>query len=452
MRASLAFLFIEYGTMFNKKLKQELAALREEVATNRQIRESLYREMMVLEVNPQGHVQHANPLFLSELGFRLDELVGRPIDSFFTDEFKREPNYTSLKTAMQRGEHISGAFRMLSADGKEAWLRSIWQPIKAANGSLQHFTLCASNLTRTIATSREHDSVIDALKRSTAVIEFDLAGLVITANQQFLDGMGYRLEQIKGKHHRIFCEREETESSAYRDFWARLNRGEFVVDRFKRIDAHGRAVWLEASYNPVHDVYGKLYKVIKFATIITDQVNRELAVSEAATIAFSTSQQTDLSAQQGAAVVQQTVDVMRKIALQMQDASDGIEALDKQSQLISAILKTISDIADQTNLLALNAAIEAARAGDQGRGFAVVADEVRQLAARTSKAAGEIVGVVGKNQDLAQAAVQSMTTSRSQAELGLEFANQAGAVIVEIQDGAKRVVSAVGQFASQLKH
>ncbi|MCQ4258895.1 methyl-accepting chemotaxis protein [Pseudomonas stutzeri] len=143
--------------------------------------------------------------------------------------------------------------------------------------------------------------------------------------------------------------------------------------------------------------------------------------------------------------------MMRKIALQMQDASDGIEALDKQSQLISAILKTISDIADQTNLLALNAAIEAARAGDQGRGFAVVADEVRQLAARTSKAAGEIVGVVGKNQDLAQAAVQSMTTSRSQAELGLDFANQAGAVIVEIQDGAKRVVSAVGQFTSQLK-
>ncbi|WP_304664955.1 methyl-accepting chemotaxis protein [Stutzerimonas zhaodongensis] len=437
--------------MFNKKLKQELAELREEVATNRQIRESLYREMMVLEVDPQGRVQHANQLFLSEMGFRLDELVGRPIDSFFTDEFKSEPNYAKLKVALQKGEHVSGAFRLLSANGREAWLRSIWQPIKASNGSLLNITLCASNLTRTIATSQEHDSLISALKRSTAVIEFDLAGQVITANQQFLDGMGYRLEQIKGKHHRIFCEREEAESPAYREFWARLNRGEFVVDRFKRIDAHGRDVWLEASYNPVHDVYGKLYKVIKFATVITDQVNRELAVSEAATIAFSTSRQTDLSAQQGAAVVQQTVDVMRKIALQMQDASEGIEALDKQSQLISAILKTISDIADQTNLLALNAAIEAARAGDQGRGFAVVADEVRQLAARTSKAAGEIVGVVGRNQDLAQAAVESMTTSRSQAELGLEFANQAGAVIVEIQDGAQRVVSAVGQFASQLK-
>ena len=174
--------------------------------------------------------------------------------------------------------------------------------------------------------------------------------------------------------------------------------------------------------------------------------------AEAATIAYDTSHHTDLSAQRGAQVVQQTVDVMHRIAQQMQEASDGIEALDKQSQLISAILKTISGIADQTNLLALNAAIEAARAGDQGRGFAVVADEVRQLAARTSKAAEEIVGVVQKNQDLAQAAVHSMSSSRDQAEQGLEFANQAGAVIVEIQDGAQRVVSAVGQFASQLKN
>lgn len=437
--------------MFNRKLKQELTELREEVASNRQIKESLYREMMVLEVDPQGRVQYANSLFLGEMSLRLDEIVGRPLDSFFTDEFKKESNYTSLKKAMHNGEHANGAFRLLDGNGGEAWLRLIAQPIKASNGSLQYFTLCGNNLTRTITLSREQENLINALMRSTAVIEFDLGGYVLTANQQFLDAMGYRMEQLKGKHHRMFCTREEVDSSAYKDFWSRLNRGEFVVDRFKRIDVHGRDVWLEASYNPVQDVYGKLYKVIKFATVITDQVNRELAVSDAATIAYSTSQQTDLSAQQGAAVVQQTVDVMRQIALQMQDASDGIAALDNQSQLISAILKTISDIADQTNLLALNAAIEAARAGDQGRGFAVVADEVRQLAARTSKAAGEIVGVVGKNQDLAQAAVQSMSTSRGHAERGLEFANQAGAVIVEIQDGAQRVVSAVGQFASQLK-
>ncbi|WP_394238073.1 methyl-accepting chemotaxis protein [Pseudomonas anguilliseptica] len=168
-------------------------------------------------------------------------------------------------------------------------------------------------------------------------------------------------------------------------------------------------------------------------------------------MAYSISQQTDASANKGANVVSQTVEVMQRIARQMQDASEGIEALDKQSQLISTIMQTIRGIAEQTNLLALNAAIEAARAGDQGRGFAVVADEVRQLAGRTSQATEEIVDVVQRNQSLAQQAVSSMASSRQQAEQGLNLANEAGTVIVEIQEGAKQVVQAVEQFANQLQ-
>ncbi|WP_445261882.1 methyl-accepting chemotaxis protein [Pseudomonas sp. EA_35y_Pfl2_R5] len=185
--------------------------------------------------------------------------------------------------------------------------------------------------------------------------------------------------------------------------------------------------------------------------MITDQVEREEEVAAAASIAYGTSQQTDATAKKGAAVISETVTVMRRISEQVQEAAQGIEALDKQSQLISSIIKTISGIAGQTNLLALNAAIEAARAGEQGRGFAVVADEVRQLAGRTSQAAEEIVEVVQKNQSLAQTAVDSMASSREQAEQGLHLANEAGAVIVEIQDGAQKVVDAVGQFANQLK-
>ncbi|WP_407681602.1 methyl-accepting chemotaxis protein [Pseudomonas mangiferae] len=184
--------------------------------------------------------------------------------------------------------------------------------------------------------------------------------------------------------------------------------------------------------------------------MVTDQVNQERSVSEAAAIAFDISQKTDVSAQKGAEVVQQTVQVMRQIAQDLQEASNGIEALGKQSLVISSIVKTISGIAAQTNLLALNAAIEAARAGEQGRGFAVVADEVRQLAGRTSEATEEIVGVVQQNQQLAQAAVSSMASSKHQAEEGLGLANEAGSKIVEIQDGAQKVVSAVAHFATHL--
>ena len=140
--------------MFNNHLKRELAELREEVATDRQIKDSLYREMMVLELDRQGRIQYANELFLNEMGYRRDDIVGRALDDFFTAQFRAEPNYARLKTAMQRAEHISGAYRLLRADGQEAWLRSIWQPIKSSNGTLLHFTLCATNLTRTIEASR----------------------------------------------------------------------------------------------------------------------------------------------------------------------------------------------------------------------------------------------------------------------------------------------------------
>ncbi len=149
-------------------------------------------------------------------------------------------------------------------------------------------------------------------------------------------------------------------------------------------------------------------------------------------------------------MVTEAVQVMRDLARHMQQAGDGIEALSDQSQVIGSIVKTISSIADQTNLLALNAAIEAARAGEQGRGFAVVADEVRQLASRTSKATEEIIGVVRQNQDMARSAVTLMADGKLQAEAGLALAAEAGTVIVEIQDGAQKVVDAVGQFANQL--
>ena len=168
-------------------------------------------------------------------------------------------------------------------------------------------------------------------------------------------------------------------------------------------------------------------------------------------MAYEVSLQTDVTAERGAAVVQNTVQTMQNIALQMQSATGSIEALGKQSLLISAIVQTIGGIAAQTNLLALNAAIEAARAGEQGRGFAVVADEVRQLASRTSTATEEIVSVVQQNQRLADEAITEMFSSREQAEQGLTLANQAGAVITEIQGGAKQVVNAVGRFANELQ-
>ncbi|NWE79479.1 PAS domain-containing methyl-accepting chemotaxis protein [Pseudomonas yamanorum] len=436
--------------MFNTRLKQELSALREELSSLQQVKESLESEMMALTLDPDGRIESVNAIFLQEMAYQASQLQGRLIEELVPAHVRQDAFQLRFKNALVRGEHFAGTVRLNRGNGDEAWLRSIVQPVRRSDGRIKHFSVYSSDLTRTIEASREHENLITALVRSTAVIEFDLNGNVLTANDRFLNGMGYSLAQIQGKHHRIFCESQDANSVEYQQFWKRLNAGEFVAGRFKRIDSHGRTVWLEASYNPVLDANERLYKVVKFATVITDQVNQEQAVADAANIAYSTSLQTDSSAQRGTTVVTQAVDVMRDLAKHMQQAGEGIEALNAQSQVIGSIVKTISGIAEQTNLLALNAAIEAARAGEQGRGFAVVADEVRQLASRTSKATEEIVGVVRQNQDMARDAVALMTDGRLQAEQGLALAAEAGTVIVEIQDGAQKVVSAVGQFANQL--
>jgi len=438
------------AVMFNNKLKQEIRQLREDLMSIEQVKSSLDSEMLVLQLDPQGRIEMVNGNFESEMLYRAEQLLGRNIEDIVPAHVKSLDFYQRMKSAISRGEHLNGAFRLLRGNGQEAWLRSILQPVKNSEGRIKYFTLHSSDLTRTIETSREHESLIKALMRSTAVIEFDLDGIILTANDRFLATVGYRLEQIRGKHHRMFCEPQEANSAGYQAFWDRLRRGEYVAERFKRIDAHGRVIWLEASYNPIFDAHDVLYKVVKFATVITDQVNQELAVAEAADVAYNTSLGTDVSARKATEVVTQTVTVMRGLEASMQEAADGIQALDTQSRVIGSIIKTISDIAGQTNLLALNAAIEAARAGEQGRGFAVVADEVRQLASRTSTATEEIARVVQQNEQLAQAAVSIIDTSKRQAEQGLALADETGSVIVEIQDGAKRVVDVVGQFSSRL--
>jgi methyl-accepting chemotaxis protein len=437
--------------MFDTRLKKELKAQQAELSMYRQMQKGIESQMVSLILDANSCIVEANDNFLKMLGYTAEQVRGKQLDQLIPAYVKQLDCYRNLQRAVQNGESVVDKYRFLRSDGTLAWMRAVWQPIKDENGKLVELRCYGSDITDAVEVAAENAAFIQALLRSTAVIEFDLSGVVLTANDQFLRGMGYNLMQIKGKHHSIFCDPHDVGQAHYKEFWETLNRGEFVAGRFKRIDSGGREVWLEATYNPVHDAQGNLYKVVKFATIVTDQVSREEEVSEAASVAFEISQKTDVSAQRGADVVQNTVQTMRKISEEMQSASSGIEALGKQSLLISSIVQTIGGIAQQTNLLALNAAIEAARAGEQGRGFAVVADEVRQLAGRTSAATEEIVSVVEQNQALANEAVRGMANSRSQAEQGLMLANEAGAVIIEIQEGAKQVVGAVGRFANQLK-
>nr|WP_122663339.1 PAS domain-containing methyl-accepting chemotaxis protein [Pseudomonas viridiflava] len=436
--------------MFNKSLKDELAARTAEVVGYKGLIEALGRSMAVVEFSLDGKVLRANDNFLTAMGYRAEQLPGKSHRDFCTPTLTRSADYSQFWSQLQAGKFVSGTFQRVNAAGQNVWLEASYNPVLDERGQVLRIVKYALDVTEKVTQEALTRGKLAALDRAMAVIEFDLAGNIISANDNFLRTMGYGLNDLKGKHHRLFCESDLVNSTEYSDFWRRLNAGEFFSGQFKRLGKNGRIVWLEATYNPVYDADGKLSKVIKFASDITERVERFEEDSRGASRAYHISAETEKVAEQGAQVIQETAQEMRQIADNIGASARLVGQLGERSEQITAIVNTIRGIADQTNLLALNAAIEAARAGDQGRGFAVVADEVRQLAGRTSRSTAEIAEMIGKILTETRDAVASMNATQEGAKRGVSLADQAGSVILQIRSGTSDAVEAVSMFASKL--
>ena len=437
--------------MFGSSTRTELQRSQCELAISQQTLGAIKKSMAMIEFTPQGEIIDANGPFLETMGYGLSELKDQHHRLFCTRELVASAAYTQFWQRLAKGESFSDRFMRLAKGGREVWLEASYLPVRDATGNVCKVIKVATDISGQVQAEQQHQSLLNAINRSMAVIEFNLKGEVVQANDNFSHTMGYRLEEIRGKHHSLFCDRQEADTEAYRQFWRRLNNGEFISDRFKRIAKSGQVVWLRAAYNPLYDAAGRLYGVVKFASDITAQVEHREAEAAAAQLAFDIARETDDSAVKGAATVEEAVQVVRGIAAELEQVAGNIGALNEQSERISSIVQVIRGIAEQTNLLALNAAIEAARAGEQGRGFAVVADEVRNLAARTSQATVEINDVVRLNHDLAQQAVGGMDGSKIKAEHGVQLVNRAGEVMLDIRDEAQRVVDAISQFTEAMQ-
>ena len=429
-----------------KKLVQDLQLT---LSHQTSLLDAINRSMASIEFDLNGVVLSVNENFLSTMRYRSEQVVGKEHKIFCTQDFARSSEYSRLWARLRNGEFVSSTFQRVAGDGSTVWLEASYNPIKDLDGKVIRIIKYAMDVTAKVQAENESRSKLAAIDRAMAVIEFDLAGNIIAANDNLLRLMGYSRQELLGKNHKLLCPTDVLASAEYEDFWRRLNKGEFFSGQFKRVGRNGQTLWLEASYNPVYDASGVLWKVVKFASDITARIEQHEQDSRSASQAYHISVQTQKVAEQGTQVIQQAASEMRQISRNIEDSSRIIGQLGERSEQITAIVNTIRSIADQTNLLALNAAIEAARAGDQGRGFAVVADEVRQLAGRTSRSTEEISQMIQMIQSETKQAITSMDNTRNNAAKGVDLADQAGSAIVQISDGTNNAVDAVRMFAQK---
>ncbi|MFQ2823308.1 methyl-accepting chemotaxis protein [Aeromonas allosaccharophila] len=430
--------------MFNSKLKAELQQCQEQLLAQQGFFDAVHGSVATITFTPDGTVLAANDLFLNVVGFSAPEVVGHHHRMFCDPQYAQSSAYQQFWADLKQGRSRTGVFQRFNKRGEAIWLEATYFPVKL-RGVVTKVIKIAADITEHHLQLLSQQALVTALDRSMAMIEFTPSGEVVTANGNFLHTMGYTLAQVQGKHHRIFCDEQFYREQPH--FWEELGRGQYKSGLFCRQNSHGGKVWLEATYNPILDENRKVVKVIKFASDITERINKSDAVREAAMLAHGAARETLNCAERGAGLLASVVDTSSLIASQLTHSIGLINQLNEQSRNIEAIVSTISSIADQTNLLALNAAIEAARAGDQGRGFAVVADEVRQLAARTSLSTDEIAKVVQNNRELTARVTSEMSDVASSAELGKQQVGEVNEVMSEIRREANNVSSTVSDLA-----
>jgi methyl-accepting chemotaxis protein len=233
--------------------------------------EAISRSQAVIEFELDGTIITANQNFLDAMGYRLTEIQGKHHQMFMPQSVRESAEYRAFWADLRQGKYKAGEFKRIGKGGREVWIQASYNPVLGGGGKPVKVVKFASDITAQKIRSMEDAGKITAISRAQAVIEFNLDGTVITANDDFLKVMGYDLSEIKGKHHQMFVQSSEREGAAYREFWAALNRGELRSGEYKRIGKGGKEVWIIASYNPILDDTGKPFKVVKFASDVTEQ-------------------------------------------------------------------------------------------------------------------------------------------------------------------------------------
>jgi len=398
---------------------------------------AILRAQAVVEFKLDGTIMTANDKFLNAFGYSLTEIEGKNHSMFVDPATRGSVEYREFWARLNRGEYQSAEYKRLGKGGKEVWILASYNPILDERGKPLKVVKFATDVTEDKLRTADFEGQIAAIGKSQAVIEFGMDGTILTANDNFLNALGYSLVEVKGKHHSMFVEPSEREGAPYREFWARLQRGQYVAAEFRRLGKGGREVWIQASYNPILDLNGKPFKVVKYATDTTAQViARRKSENVRNMMEAVAAGADDLKVS-----VRDISDAMMKSRDTASAAVGQVDNADRQAQRLTAaanamggIVELIGSITGQINLLALNATIESARAGEAGRGFAVVASEVKNLANQAKQATDRIGSEIENLNVISGDVVSALKVIKDAIESVSEYATSTAASIKEQSD------------------
>jgi methyl-accepting chemotaxis protein len=236
---------------------------------------AIMRSQAVIDFDLDGNILWANDNFLGAMGYSLAEIVGKHHSMFCDPGYVKGAAYRQFWQDLRDGKFNSSIYRRLAKGGREVWIQASYNPVFDSKGKPVKVVKFATDVTEQVLKSADHAAQVDAISRVQAVIAFDLNGRVITANENFLATVGFGLDEIVGKPHAMFCDPAYAASAEYRAFWDKLRSGEYVAAEFQRFGKGGREIWIQASYNPIFDGDGRVIKVVKFATDITERKRAE---------------------------------------------------------------------------------------------------------------------------------------------------------------------------------
>lgn len=440
---------------------------------------ALSKSQAVIEFHLDGTIIHANENFLAVMGYSLAEVEGKHHSIFVDSVYRLSNDYRQFWDSLNRGEFQTAEYKRVAKGGKEVWIQASYNPIFDGSGKPYKIVKYATDISAQKLQNADYLGQINAIRKSQAVIEFNMDGTIRDANENFLSTVGYTLAEIKGKHHSIFIEPAYSASTEYKAFWEKLNRGEFQSSEYKRIGKAGNEIWIQASYNPIFDTNGKPFKVVKYATDTTKQVQlmdqvRKLIdenIGEIEKAVLTASQQTvegstastqtshnvnavASGAEELSASVREIAESMSKSRSAAESAYDQTVAADHSTQRLTDAAKSmggvvdlIQNIAGQINLLALNATIESARAGEAGKGFAVVASEVKNLSRQATEATEQISKEIQSMQVVSNDVVSALDVIKDSIESVREYVTNTASAVEE-QSAVAREMSSNMQSAA----